>query len=67
MRGVLANRAAAPRDRSANAADTAGSIALGSRSAAARLRSLGAVWRGIKGARGATAWRGSARVARAQA
>jgi len=49
---VLANRAAPPRDRSANAAETAGSIALGSRSAAARLRSLGAVWRGVKRARG---------------
>jgi len=36
VRRVLANRAAPPRDRSANAADTAGSIALGSRSAAAR-------------------------------
>ncbi|HVE33800.1 MAG TPA: hypothetical protein VNC18_09590 [Gemmatimonadaceae bacterium] len=36
VRGGLANRAAPPRDRSANAADTAGSIALGSRSAAAR-------------------------------
>jgi hypothetical protein len=49
---MLANRAAPPRDRSANAADTAGSIALGSRSAATRLRSLGAVWRGVKRARG---------------
>jgi len=46
VRGLLANRAAPPRDRSANAADTTGSIALGSRSAATRLRSLGAVWRG---------------------
>jgi len=36
VRRVLANQAAPPRDRSANAADTAGSIALGSRSAAAR-------------------------------
>jgi hypothetical protein len=63
---MLANRAAPPRDRSANAADTAGSIALGSRSAAARLRSLGAVWRGVKGAREAMAWHDSAR-ARARA
>jgi len=47
VRVTLANRAAPPRDRSANAAETAGSIALGSRSAAARLRSLGAVWRGL--------------------
>jgi len=47
VRGLLANRAAPPRDRSANAADTTGSIALGSRSAATRLRSLGAVWRGL--------------------
>jgi len=59
---MLANRAAPPRDRSANAADTAGSIALGSRSAAARLRSLGAVWRGVKGARGYdVAWLGAHR------
>ena len=36
VRRELANRAAPPRDRSTNAAETAGSIALGSRSAATR-------------------------------
>jgi hypothetical protein len=61
---MLANRAAPPRDRSANAAETAGSIALGSRSAAARRRSLGAVVaRGVKRVRGyGVAWRGSSRA-----
>ena len=49
--GRVAARTAAPRDRSANAADTAGSIALGSRSGQPGSAPLGAVGCGLGRAR----------------